>query len=288
MAHFTGKFQEAGLQTPSGYKHHSRDYTQATLVDHTVGSVHTGTAMCQLGSQGTLAPHVHAYEEGFYVLDGEVLVHIDEHAYRLSPGDFGTIKVGQVHAWRNVSATPARWFQISAPQPKPTDKEQDTFFLKSDSLLTDADPLDVNDTQGNLLGHFGFDQVPAPGAEGRSTTEGLEGVFLKWMNDENLGAIHHRLFMVEYQPGVRLAKHDHTFEECYLIVRGEVETILDGERHVARAGDVLWTSVGCVHSFANVSDEPVIWLETMAPQPPRENAFRFLGEWTKTVQELGG
>lgn len=90
------------------------------------------------------------------------------------------------------------------------------------------------------------------------------------------------------EAGRQGTRHLHTFEECYLIIHGEVETILDGERYVAKAGDVLWTSVGCVHSFANISDEPVIWLETMAPQPPRENAFRFLGEWETKVQELDG
>jgi hypothetical protein len=51
---------------------------------------------------------------------------------------------------------------------------------------------------------------------------------------------------------------------------------------------VLWTAVGCVHAFANVGKEPVIWLETFAPQPPRENAFRFMAEWNTRAKELEG
>lgn len=285
MAHYTGKFEETHLQTPPAYQDHSQGYTQATLVDHTVGSVHTGTSMCQLAPAGMLSAHFHAFEEGFYVLAGEVLLSIDDQAYRLGSGDFGTIKVGQVHAWRNTGTEPARWYQMAAPQPKPPGKEPDTFFLKSGSAPTEASPLDLNDPRGNLLSHFGFDQIPPPGGEGRMTGA-LEGVFLKWMNDENMGAIHHRLFMIEYQPGVSLANHDHTFEETYYIVRGEVQATLDGERYLAKPGDILWTSVGCVHTFANVGDEPVIWIETMAPQPPAENAFRFLADFEKRADEL--
>ena len=49
---------------------------------------------------------------------------------------------------------------------------------------------------------------------------------------------------------------------------------------------MLWTGVGCVHTFVNVSQEPVRWLETFAPQPPRENVFRFMAEWDKKAGEL--
>jgi mannose-6-phosphate isomerase-like protein (cupin superfamily) len=106
--------------------------------------------------------------------------------------------------------------------------------------------------------------------------------------DENIGAIHHRLLFIEYQPGVSLALHDHTFEESYFILSGEVEAVLDDRRYLAKPGDVLWTSVGCFHSFTNIGTEPVHWLETFAPQPPRENVFRFRAEWEKRAQEIGG
>ncbi len=112
------------------------------------------------------------------------------------------------------------------------------------------------------------------------------GVFLKWLMDENMGAIHHRLLFIEYQPGVSLAMHDHTFEECYFILSGEVEAILDGERYLAKPGDVLWTGVGCFHAFANIGTEPVRWLETFAPQPPKEDVFRFQWVWEEKAQEL--
>ena len=58
------------------------------------------------------------------------------------------------------------------------------------------------------------------------------------------------------------------------------------DRYLAKAGDVLWTSVGCVHAFANVSAAPVRWLETFSPQPPAENIFRFMAQWEQRANEL--
>ena len=56
--------------------------------------------------------------------------------------------------------------------------------------------------------------------------------------------------------------------------------------YLAKASDVLWTSVGCVHAFANVSAEPVRWLETFSPQPPAENVFRFMAKWEQRAKRL--
>ena len=63
---------------------------------------------------------------------------------------------------------------------------------------------------------------------------------------------------------------------------------LDGKVYDLKPGDVVWTGVGCVHSFKNVGTVPVRWLETFAPQPPKENVFRFMAEWDKKALELEG
>jgi mannose-6-phosphate isomerase-like protein (cupin superfamily) len=117
---------------------------------------------------------------------------------------------------------------------------------------------------------------------------GLKGVFLKWLIDEKFGAAHHRLLFIEYLPGVAIGAHDHTYEEAYFILSGEVEAVMDGKRYLAQAGTVLWTGTGCVHAFKNISSEPVRWLETFSPQPPRENVFRFMAEWEQKAKELEG
>jgi quercetin dioxygenase-like cupin family protein len=285
--HYFGKFQESSLVAQRGFDGHSQGYTHASLIDHTTGSVHTGLSVNELGLGGTIAPHVHSFEEGFYLLSGEAVVGINDQAYRLRAGDFGVVKVGALHGWRQVGPVPVRWLQMAAPQPKAAGKERDTFFQKGGVAPGSAMPLDLNDLKGNLLGHFDASMIP-PVAQRTNVAPGLEGVFLKWMIDEHFGARHHRMLFIEYQPGVSIALHDHTFEEAYFILTGEVQGTMDGQTYLAKPGDVLWTSVGCVHTFVNVGREPVRWLETFAPIPPAENVFRFMRDWDKRQRELEG
>ena len=285
--HYFGKFDESALGPHPIFGGHSQGYTSTWLVNHLTGSVHTGLSIDELAPGGTVAPHVHSYEEGFYILSGEAIVTINDQAYRLGRGDFGVAKVGALHAWRNSGSAPVRWFQMAAPQPKAVGKERDTFFQNGGVAPSDGQPLDLNNLRGNLLGHFDAAMIP-PVAQRTNVAPGLEGVFLKWMIDENFGSRHHRMLFIEYQPGVSIALHDHTFEEAYFILEGEVQGTMDGKTYLAKPGDVLWTSVGCVHTFVNVGKEPVRWLETFAPIPPAENVFRFMRDWDKRQKELEG
>jgi quercetin dioxygenase-like cupin family protein len=286
MHHF-GHFDTAALVPHPVYDGRSDGYRQAPLVDHSAGSVHTGLSIAELAPGGMIPAHVHSFEESFYVLSGEAFLRVNDQSYRIGPGDFGAMKVGTVHAWRAHTDAPVRWLQMAAPQPKPPGSERDTFFLTRGSAPTDGVRLDSARTEGDLLGHFDVGQIP-PGDEGRIDAGGLKGVFLKWLIDEKFGARHHRLLFIEYLPGVSIGRHDHTYEEAYFILSGEVEATLDGERYRARAGDVLWTGVGCVHAFANTGREPVRWLETFSPQPPQENVFRFMAEWEQRARDLEG
>ena len=220
--HYTGRFDVSMLGPDPTFASHSRDYTNAPLVDHTSGSVHTGLSIGQLGPSGTLLPHVHSYEESFYLLDGHARVRINDETYLLGPGDYGVVKVVTTHAWQAAGGGPVRWLQMAAPQPKPRGMERDTFFVKNGQPPTGGAPLDVNDPKGNLLSHFDASQIPS-GEDGRIATGGLKGVFLKWLLDEKFGARHHRLLFIEYQPGVGIGLHDHKYEEAYFIMSGEVE-----------------------------------------------------------------
>jgi quercetin dioxygenase-like cupin family protein len=285
--HYFGTFEDSQLVADPLFAGHSEGYVRASVVNHTLGSVLTGLSVCEIAPGGTLDPHVHSFEEGFYVLAGQAVFAVNDQAYRLKAGDYGVAKVGALHSWRNTGIVPVRWLQMNAPQPKPMDKERDTFFKKGGKAAYDARPLDVNDTRGSLLGHFDDSQIPPVGKR-ENVAAGLEGVFLKWMIDEKFGSIHHRMLFIEYQPGVSIGLHDHTFEEAYFLLSGEVKGVLDGQTYMAKPGDVLWTGVGCVHSFANVGDTPVRWLETFAPIPPKEDVFRFTANWEKVAKELEG
>jgi quercetin dioxygenase-like cupin family protein len=268
------------------YAGNSVGYTYASLIDGRHGSVHTGLTLNELAPGGEIRTHLHSFEEGFYVLDGTAMVTIGTRSIRCGPGDYASVKVGIPHSWYNTGDRSVRWLQMSAPQPKPTGRERDTFFVRLPSpARTQQEP---EDDGRPVSGHFDPSAIPSSAER----PPGLApGVFLKWLIDEASGAVHHRLLFIHYEPGANIALHDHTFEESYFILSGEVEATLDGRTYTVGPGSVVWTGVGCVHAFANVGSVPVQWLETFSPQPPRENVFRFMAEWDRrgaAVETEGG
>src|ERR1700691_4337917 len=126
--HFHGRSDDIPLTAPAVYANHSQGYTLSSRIDHATGSVHTALSLNQLAPSGSIAPHLHSYEEGFYILEGEAVLSVADRAWRMGPGDFGAFKVGTLHAWRSSGERPVRWLQFAAPQPKPEGGERDTFF----------------------------------------------------------------------------------------------------------------------------------------------------------------
>ena len=105
------------------------------------------------------------------------------------------------------------------------------------------------------------------------------GITVKPMIDSDLDAQLSTMFMVQYAPDGVAGAHDHPFEETYYFLEGRAEAILDGETYELGPGDVAWAGVGCVHSFRNLGDGPLRWLETQSPQPPGRHAYRFARDW---------
>lgn len=280
--HHVSRIDEASAEILKGYGEHSKGFRRATYVDRAMGSVHMGVGICFLQPNGFIQSHVHSFEESFYVLEGAIVVQIGEEVHKLVPGDFGLISTGVRHAWRNESGQTARWLEMQAPQPRPADYGQDTFFLSDGASV--ASPTGTV-SSGELVGHFDESKLPRPG--GPSQMEGFNpttGVAIKMFVDRSFGAIHQSLFLIQYSPGAKIDSHDHTFEESYLIVGGRVRAIADGKTYDLGPGDVIWTGVGCIHSFENAGTEPVRWIETQAPLPPAKEVFRFERDWAHLAQ----
>jgi quercetin dioxygenase-like cupin family protein len=268
--HAVSRIDPATAQAPPLYKQHSTGFRRATYVDRAVGSVHMGVGICFLDGGGAIDPHFHSFEESFYVLEGALAVEIGGKTHTLAPGNFGLIPTGMAHAWKNAGRTTARWLEMQAPQPRGNEYGKDTFFA-AQGPATDGSPP---------IGHFDESQLPRPG--GASQMEGFNpttGVAIKMFVDRSFGATHQSLFLIQYSPGAKIDPHDHTFEESYFIVGGRVLAVADGKSYDLGPGDVIWTSVGCVHSFANEGSEPVRWIETQAPLPPAKEVFRFERDW---------
>jgi quercetin dioxygenase-like cupin family protein len=67
------------------------------------------------GAPGDMPPlHVHPDDdEGFYVLDGALVVYVGDRAVRLRAGQFALAPRGIPHAYLVESETPARWLAVS-------------------------------------------------------------------------------------------------------------------------------------------------------------------------------
>ena len=263
------------------------------LVGGSLGSTHMALTLVSLDA-GHVDTHVHSFETGFYVLDGEPVLFLDGRGVRLRPGACGVVPVGVPHAFRSEAA--ARWLEMAAPRPRPDGS--DTFFL-APAPDTAPDPLDVRDPRNRNLflltdGQMDLDvlkrgaSVDAPTVSASMATAVLaySGIAVKMLVDQRLDAQLHTMFMVDYQPGAVAQPHDHPFEESYYMLEGEVDVVADGDRYALRPGDVFWTAAGCVHAFYEVQGGHVRWLETSAPGPPARHSYRFERDWDYLAEQL--
>jgi quercetin dioxygenase-like cupin family protein len=267
--HASGRIDE--IPTVLGaYEGRSAGLARRSVVGRSTGSVHQEVAISSLEPGGRVERHLHAFEEGLYVLEGALELSVGGRTEALAADDFCWAAVGVAHELRNSSGSPARWLEVSAPQPGAGGID-DTVFV--DESFAGED--------GFRRGHFDEGDLPEPSGD---ILEGFGAAFvggasLKMLIDPDFGATQFNLFTVRYVPGGLITMHDHAFEEAYVYVAGEIEGDLEGEVRTLAAGDWCWTSVGGRHAFTNRSSSPVRWLETQAPQPPRRHQARFFAEW---------
>jgi quercetin dioxygenase-like cupin family protein len=262
-------------------------FSRWAMLDESTPAVHTGFGVCALEPGGAVPPHVHSYEESFYILDGPVALRTPDGAHLLRAGDYGVLPVGVPHAWYAAGDRIARWADMLAPQPRAR-YAGDTYAVPLPGDDRPPVPVDVRDPRTRAFGHVEpsnmdvdkqtQDQL-AVSASMRTALLVYSGITVKMMVDSDLGATLATMFMVQYDLGGVAGPHDHPFEETYLFLDGEGEAVFDGERYLMRPGDVAFAGVGCVHGFRNTGTGPLRWLETQAPQPPGRHSYRFVRDW---------
>jgi quercetin dioxygenase-like cupin family protein len=285
--HVIRRADEAEFSVPGELTGRSEGFRFWSMVDEGAGAVHTGFGICELDSGGSVAAHVHSYEQSFFVIEGEAVLDTSEASTVLRAGDYGLVPVGMPHAWRSRGATTARWADMAAPTPR-RGSGRDTMFVPPPSPKTPR-PVDVRDPRTRSFGHIEADNMDvdkqtqdmlAVSASMRTALLVYSGITVKMMVDSDLGAHLSTMFMVQYQPRGVAGAHDHPLEETYLILAGEVDAVFDGESYRLTPGDAAWAGVGTVHEFSNPGPGPVRWLETQAPQPPSRHSYRFARDWT--------
>jgi quercetin dioxygenase-like cupin family protein len=285
MRHLVARAKEAVYSSPGSLAPDSDGIARWSAVNEAVGAVHTGFGVCTLEPGGHCAAHVHSFEESCYVLEGEVVLETPDAAVTLRMGDYGVLPVGVEHAWRNDGAKAARWADMLAPQPR--DRFSADTFRVPEFTKHAPTPVNVRDPRTRSYGSVRPEHMDPTrqsqelldvSASMRTALLVYSGITVKMMVDSDLGAVLSTMFMVQYAPEGMAGKHDHPFEETYLILDGEVDAEFDGLPYRLEPGDIAWTGAGCVHGFSAVNGS-VRWLETQAPQPPARYSYRFVRDW---------
>jgi quercetin dioxygenase-like cupin family protein len=280
------------------YSGHSAGMERASLVDRSVGSVHTALGLCVLADGGSLDTHVHSFEELFYILEGAPILVLGDNAVELAPGACGVVPVGVAHAWRGPGKGAAKWIDMRTPIPRAEGEPADTFFLGKAPQIA-AQPLDIRDPRNRHLFVMSEDDIdvkklqagsrvnaPTVSASMATALLAYSGIAVKMLVDQRLDAALATMFMVDYQLGGVAHPHDHPLEEAYYMMEGEVEVTADGVTYTLRPGDTFWTGVGCIHAFVSKTTPRVRWLETQSPQPPSRHSYRFNRDWDYLGKKL--
>jgi quercetin dioxygenase-like cupin family protein len=296
--HHVRRAGDIELRAPDSNADRLHGLKRDTLVGQHVGAVHTGLALCSLEPGGSVDTHVHSTEQSFYVLRGNPVLSMGGAAHRLAPEECGLIPVGVSHSWWSEPGDEPLWLEANAPAPR-VSGPPDTFFTGKAPRTEPAESVDIRDPRSRQFFRLGRGEmdvdnlkvgasVDAPTVSASMATALLaySGIAVKMLVDQRLGAVLHTMFMVEYQPGGVAQPHDHPLEEAYYILEGEVEAMADDETYVLGPGDVLWTSVGCIHAFWNRTSERVRWIETQSPQPPANYSYRFNRDWDYLAERL--
>jgi mannose-6-phosphate isomerase-like protein (cupin superfamily) len=263
------------------YAGHAQGLSRSTLLDRTAGSVHVGYTLNELAPGGAVERCLHAYEKALYVLDGALELERDGYRVPLAKDDYALVATATPHAFHNAGGKPAHWVEIGAPQPKPADGWQDTFFLGPADWAGAVEAPAPGDPRAKSLGRY--DGTMPPGVDMHGD---LRGFAIKHFLNAESGAVHMTMFTVEFARGGLCNHHDHPFEEAYLVLEGDVDIVFDGERYTLQTGDFAWTGVGPRHAFFPVEGRPVRWLEIQAPQPPVQNGMRWHARWEALARDI--
>lgn len=87
------------------------------LIGPATGASQLNLMVVQYAPGGFIAPHDHAFEEGFFILTGELHAELEGDAHVLGAGDYFWSGVGSMHALTNRGDQVARWLETQIPQP---------------------------------------------------------------------------------------------------------------------------------------------------------------------------
>jgi mannose-6-phosphate isomerase-like protein (cupin superfamily) len=199
--------------------------------------------------------HIHRHHaDGFYVLEGRLRLTLDEDQLILDPGSFTLIPPEVIHTFANPDPEPARYLNLHAPG------------LGFDEYLRgrneDFDQVyDVPPGGGRPTSEA---IVLAPG-EGDELALGPSRACLKAGVSDALGSVAVlETTVAPGFPGPVLHLHEAMVDSFY-VLEGTLTLQVDGRMVEAGPDSYALVPPGNAHTFSNPRDEPVRFLNLMAP-----------------------
>jgi quercetin dioxygenase-like cupin family protein len=178
--------------------------------------------------------HHHAFDEAFYVLDGELTFQLGDELHTAAAGRFAFARGGAVHTLANLADAPARYLLIITPA------GFERYFDRSGGEVPETT---VVGPRIDPRAAAGASPLPASGARINVLVRGAESAGRVALMDNRVGT-----------GGGGPPLHFHDFDEAFYVVDGEVTFQLGDELHVRRVGELAFARRGVHHTFANLGD----------------------------------
>jgi quercetin dioxygenase-like cupin family protein len=89
----------------------------------------------------------------------------------------------------------------------------------------------------------------------------VEGIYIRWLIDETLGAKNFAMRRIQIKPGLSVPLHNHSEEHEIYILSGTGKFSNDkGETEVANQGDFLYIPSNEKHSIENIGEDNLVFL----------------------------
>jgi quercetin dioxygenase-like cupin family protein len=176
--------------------------------------------------------HHHAFDEAFYVLDGELTFLLDDELATAGPGTAVFAPGGSVHTLANRSDAEARYLLLCTPA---------GFERRFDA--SPAGPIPETVVVGPPIGGRAERALAPPAGPIDVVVRGEEstGRIGLMVNRARAGF-----------PGPALHRHD--FDELFYVAEGELTFQVGDERVTRRAGELAFVPGGTDHTFANLGE----------------------------------
>lgn len=191
--------------------------------------------------------HHHAFDEAFYVLEGQLTFQLDDELVTAGPNTLLFAPGDSVHTLANLHATQARYLLLCTP----------AGFERRFDPAAAAGTIPETAVVGDTIANSG----PEPP---RRLPPVPRGINVLVRGDDGTA----RIAVMDNSVAVSFAGpllHHHDFDELFYVLEGELTFQIHDAVSTRRAGELAFAARGAHHTWANHSDAPARTLIVCTP-----------------------